>query len=152
MFNQSTCPERFRGCLLPCAVCSHWPTTRYRDISCRQLNVFLSCHPKVHLCCTVPGILLTLNLFYCRNSSAGTVGMRHLCCCRRGVTIAAICPGLSHGCGPADVLMLQVAMQQSDYIAYNIWADKERRRPLDFRCGLSSRVPPPPRSYDYGHP
>ena len=27
----------------------------------------------------------------------------------------------------------QVALQQSDYVAYNIWAEKERRRPLDFR-------------------
>lgn len=27
----------------------------------------------------------------------------------------------------------QVALQQSDYVAYNIWADKALRKPLDFR-------------------
>ncbi|CAM9358203.1 unnamed protein product [Pylaiella littoralis] len=40
--------------------------------------------------------------------------------------IAAV-EGLDLGCNA------QVALQQSDYVAYNIWADKERRRPLDFR-------------------
>ncbi|CAN0063684.1 unnamed protein product [Ectocarpus sp. 12 AP-2014] len=40
--------------------------------------------------------------------------------------IAAV-EGLELGCNA------QVALQQSDYVAYNIWADKERRKPLDFR-------------------
>eukprot|EP00752_Nemacystus_decipiens_P007502 g6703.t1 len=40
--------------------------------------------------------------------------------------IAAV-EGLDLGCNA------QVALQQSDYVAYNIWADTERRKPLDFR-------------------
>lgn len=74
----------------------------------------------------------------CRNGRE----MHCHCCFRRGETNAIICP---HG-WPCRRYMVQVAMQQSDYIAYNIWADKERRRPLDFRCGLLFRVAPPPHS------
>ncbi|CAB1104784.1 unnamed protein product [Ectocarpus sp. CCAP 1310/34] len=50
--------------------------------------------------------------------------------------IAAV-EGLELGCNA------QVALQQSDYVAYNIWADKERRKPLDFRwvCADDKVVP-----------